>query len=55
MTQNYTYEGKIDFSKFKEGDYIDVKVITQVSNEEIWIPINYIFPKLDGYYVNMKN
>ena len=55
MTQNYTYDGKIDFEKFKEGDYVDVKVITQVSSEEIWIPINYIFPKLDGYYVNMKN
>ena len=54
QTQNYTYEGKIDFSNYKEWDYLDVKVISQVSSDEIWIPINYVFPKLDGYYVQFK-
>lgn len=54
QTQNYTYEGEIDFSNYKEWDYLDIKVISQVSSDEIWIPINYVFPKLDGYYVQMK-
>jgi len=54
QTQNYTYEGKIDFSNYKEWDYLDIKVISQVSSDEIWIPINYVFPKLDGYYVQLK-
>ena len=55
QTQNYTYEGKIDMSNFKEWDYVDVQVISAVSQDEIWVPINYVFPKLDGYYVKMKN
>lgn len=54
QTQNYTYEGEIDFSNYKQWDYLDIKVISQVSSDEIWIPINYVFPKLDGYYVQMK-
>lgn len=53
MTQNYTYEAEIDFSSFKEWDYLDIKVMTEVSKGEIWLPINYVFPKLDWYYVNL--
>ncbi|PID87511.1 hypothetical protein CSB07_00905 [Candidatus Gracilibacteria bacterium] len=55
LTQNYIYEGKINFSNFREGDYIDIKVITDTKDNEIWIPLNFIYPKLDGYYVNILN
>lgn len=54
-TQNYTYKWNIDFSKFKAWDYLDVKVIKKIASNEIWIPLNYVFPKLDWYYVNLKN
>lgn len=55
-TQNYIYDGKIDFVEMKEGDYLSIKV--KIAGEEltatkagIWIPIDYLKPKLDGYFV----
>ncbi len=54
QTQNYTYEWKVDMSGFKQGDYIDVQVISSVSTDEIWIPIDYVFPKLEWYFVKTK-
>lgn len=53
LTQNYTYEGFIDFYDYKEWDYLDIKVISEISDSEIWVPLNYVFPKLDWYYVNL--
>lgn len=57
QTQNYIYEWKIDFSLFKEWDYIDVKVKNELlsNNSELWIPLIYVKPKLDWYYVNIKS
>lgn len=53
-TQNYTYEWEINFADFKEWDYLDIKVITETVGDEVWVPLKFIFPKLDWYYVNLK-
>jgi len=57
MTQNYVYLWEIDFSSLKQWDYIDIKVIKQNNNDEseIWVPIEYIKPKWDWYYVSKKD
>jgi hypothetical protein len=52
ITQNFTYEWNIDFNWFKEWDYLDVRVLSNIESKEIWIPIKYVFPMLDWYYVN---
>jgi hypothetical protein len=53
ITQNYTYEWEVNFLDFKEWDYLDIKVITEVSENEVWIPLKYVSPKLDWYYTNI--
>lgn len=53
ITQNFSYEWNINFDWFKEGDYLDVKVLTESEEWEIWIPIEYVFPMLDWYYANI--
>jgi len=53
-TQNYTYQGNISFTNLKEWDYLDIKVLSQSSADEVWIPINYLQPKLNWYYVRIK-
>lgn len=54
ITQNLTYQGEIWFLWLKEWDYLDIKVLTEWNQDEIWIPISYVKPKLDWYYVNKK-
>lgn len=54
-TQNYTYEGNVSFSNLKEWDYLEIKVLSQSNAEEVWIPINYLLPKLDWYYLQKKD
>lgn len=50
-TQNFIYEWKIDFKDLKAWEYLDIKVLRQTSENEIWIDINFVSPKLDWYYV----
>ena len=45
ITQNLTYQGEIWFLWLKEWDYLDIKIL---------IPISYVKPKLDWYYVSKK-
>ncbi len=54
ITQNLTYQGEIWFLWLKEWDYLDIKVLTEWNQDEIWIPISYVKPKLDWYYVSKK-
>ncbi len=54
VTQNFTYEWEIWFLWLKEWDYLDIKVLVEWNQDEIWIPISYIKPQLDWYYVNKK-
>lgn len=58
LTQNYIYQWEIDFKTLNEWDYLNIKVLNtkeesnDIKNNEIWIPINYVSPKLDWFYVN---
>lgn len=54
-TKNYIYESKIDFTNLKSWDTLNISLNTNIWNNsnEIWIPIDYIKPKLDGNYVDI--
>ncbi|MBF0913619.1 hypothetical protein HXK64_01470, partial [Candidatus Gracilibacteria bacterium] len=45
------YEGKINFGELKQGEYLDIKVLRKATENEIWVDLKYVSPKLDGYYV----
>ena len=51
QTQNYIYEWKINFWELKQGEYLDIKVLRKATENEIWVDLKYVFPKLDWYYV----
>ena len=50
QTQNYIYEWQINFWELKQWEYLDVKILKESNEDEIWVPITYISPKLDWYY-----
>lgn len=52
QTQNFIYEWKINFWELKQWEYLDIKILKQSKEDEIWIDLKYISPKLDWYYVN---
>lgn len=51
QTQNYIYEWKINFWELKQGEYLDIKVLRKATENEIWVDLKYVSPKLDWYYV----
>ncbi len=63
QTQNYTYEWSINYSQLKEGDYLDIVVTNKESwndslweskkDLEIWLPITYVKPRLEWYFVSV--
>lgn len=55
ITQNYIYETKITNPDLKEWDKITIKLTEKKNWWTIWIPIQYVSPKLDWSYVNIKN
>lgn len=54
FSQNFIYETNIFNTKLKEWDRITIKLTEKKNWWTIWIPIQYISPKLDGYYVSLK-
>lgn len=53
-TQNYIYENNINNSNITEWDRIDIKLNIQRNENNIWIPLDFIAPKIDWYYVIKK-
>lgn len=54
LTQNYIYEiTNINF-KVNEWDKLNVHFLKKLDSKEVWIPINFIFSKLDGNYIRIQ-
>lgn len=59
MTQNYIYEIIHLILKpglvINEGDRLTVQFFKKQNPTEVWIPVNFVFAKLDGNYVRIKS
>ena len=55
VTQNYIYEITGPNLKIKEGDRLNVQFFKKVDATEAWIPVSFVFSKLDGNYVRIQN
>jgi hypothetical protein len=54
LTQNYIYEvTNLQFDIY-EGDKINIQFSKKLDSKEVWIPISFIFSKLDGNYIRIK-
>lgn len=53
-TQNYIYEIIDDGLKIKEWDRLTVQFFKKLENTEVWIPVSFVFAKLDGNYVRIQ-
>lgn len=51
QTQNFIYEWKINFWDLKLWEYLDIKILKESENNEIWIPLKFVSPKLDWNFV----
>ena len=54
-TQNYIYEIVDSNLKIKEGDRLTIQFFKKIDATEAWIPVNFVFAKLDGNYVRIQN
>lgn len=54
LTQNFIYEFSDASLALKEGSKLRVQFDEQFKSDEIWIPLSYITPKLEGYFVSKK-
>lgn len=53
-TQNYIYEDKINIKDVVDWDKVDIKlVITKKDSKMITIPLDFVIPKLEWYFVNI--
>lgn len=55
VTQNYIYEITDPNLKIKEGDRLNVQFFKKVDATEAWIPVSFVFAKLDGNYVRIQS
>jgi hypothetical protein len=54
LTQNYIYEiTNLNFDIY-EGDKINIQFSKKLDSKDVWIPISFIFSKLDGNYIRIK-
>jgi len=53
-TQNYIYETNLKTDVLKEWDKISVKLTQEKNGWSLRVPIQFVLPKLDGQYVNLK-
>lgn len=51
-TQNYIYEDKLLTKDLKDWDKVDIRLITTSKSSIISIPLDFVVPKLDWYFVN---
>ncbi len=54
LTQNYIYEFSDPSLDLKEGTKLKIQFDEHFQNDEVWIPLSYITPKLEGYFVKKK-
>ncbi|MEI6426436.1 MAG: hypothetical protein WCO66_03725, partial [Candidatus Absconditabacteria bacterium] len=54
ITQNYIYEIINPKIQIKEGDRLNIQFLKQMDSKEVWIPISFVFSKLDGNYLRIQ-
>lgn len=54
LTQNYIYEFSNNSLHIKEGTKLRVYFDAPQQTNEIWIPLSYVTPKLEGYFVTKQ-
>lgn len=58
-TQNYVYEASVSWEWLKVWDRVDISLIQNISTDSeqtwaFWIPLEYVSPKLNGYFVKVQ-
>jgi len=54
MTQNYIYEIPRITNTLKDQEKVTIHMEQQIQNSEVWIPLEYVQPKLEGNIVRRK-
>ncbi|HMT01151.1 MAG TPA: hypothetical protein PKC14_02400 [Candidatus Absconditabacterales bacterium] len=57
VTQSFLYEAKLSGSGsgvLKEGERVEIAVMMSVGAQEIWLPLQFVTPKIEGYFVLVK-